>query len=146
LAGYIQPETFLTPAGLEMLTTSGAAALLPYPDVKLVHFVRDFEEGTPALPRRTFGTRPRSGGLWVRLAFKDGAMLEAVMSADLLQNEVYGFYLNPPEAAHRVFVPRASLRQLLVLGVSGTRATTRRTKEKPGQFELFGSGDAQTPR
>jgi hypothetical protein len=141
MAGYIQPDSFLTPTGLEMLTLSGAAALLPYAEVKLVHFVREFEDRAPSFARRTFGTRPRTGGLWVRLAFRDGAILEAVMTADLLQNELYGFYVNPPEATQRVFVPRAALRELLVLGVSGSRTAARRGKEKPGQFELFDNGD-----
>ena len=69
MSGYIQPESFLTGAGLEMLTVSGAAAVLPYSEIKLVHFVREFEDRPPAIARRTFGTRPRAGGLWVRLRF-----------------------------------------------------------------------------
>lgn len=145
LAGYIQPESFLVPEGLQMLTVTGAAALVPYGEIKLVHFVRDFEEQAPVLSRRAFGTRPRTGGIWVRLTFRDGTMLEAVMGADLLQNEAQGFYIHPPETAHRVLVPRAALRQLLVLGVSGGRSAGKRDKEKQGQFELFGSGDGSNP-
>ena len=69
---------------------------MPYPEIKSIAFVRDFETAT-GRSARTFHTRPKMDGLWVRLQFRDGDGLEGVMPNNLLQVEHYGFRVMPPD-------------------------------------------------
>src|SRR5437588_10885060 len=73
---------FVTEGKLEMLNTAGNVISMDLKDVKGVYFVRDFTD-SDGLGRKTFATRPRSEGLWVRLKFRDNDELEATMANDL---------------------------------------------------------------
>ena len=121
LAGYVNPISFLQPAGVELLFPDGNIQTVPYPDIKSIAFVREFDHGGG--DRSTFQTRPKMEGLWVRLQFRDGDVLEGVMPNNLLQIEHYGFSIVPPDSTtnqQRIFVPRGSLRAVEVLGVVGS--------------------------
>jgi hypothetical protein len=135
VSGFVNPSAWLTGSGLELLTTSGAVTVLPYRDVKAVFFVREF---TDPPGRRSFASRPRTGGLWLRLSFRDGDVLEGVMPNNLLQMEPEGLHILPPDSAQRVFVPRAALSAIQVLGVVGSplRAGRRKPPSKD-QIRLF---------
>ena len=145
LPGYINPVSFLQPAGIEMLSAQGNIVTVPYADIKTISFVRDFQViENPAEPgRRVFQTRPKMDGLWVRLAFRDGDLMEGVLPNNLLQLEHYGFTVIPPDSygnRQRVFVPRAALKSVAVLGVVGSPLTRRKpkapaAKEQIGLFE-----------
>ena len=143
LAGYINPFSFLQPAGIEMLSAQGNIVTVPYGDIKTISFVRDFQAEAAADPgRRVFQTRPKMDGLWVRLAFRDGDLMEGVLPNNLMQLEHYGFTVIPPDSygnRQRVFVPRAALRSVEVLGVVGSPLTRRKpkaaSKEQIGLFE-----------
>ena len=142
--GFVVYQTFLTATGVEILTPSANAAIVPFGEVKAVHFVRDFESGTIAGEQRTFVTRPKSAGLWVRLVFRDGDVLEGLLPNDLLQVEPQGYTVTPPDRAgnsQRVFVPRQALKELLVLGVIGSPLHEPKAKkparEQKDQFGLF---------
>jgi hypothetical protein len=143
LSGYINPISFLQPAGVEVLSAQGNIATLPYAEVKTVAFVRDFDgmEGAPSgSSRRVFLTRPKMEGLWVRLLFRDEDVREGVMPNNLMQLERYGFMVIPPDSSNkqRVFIPRAALRSVEVLGVVGSPLTKRRAKAAPKeQIRLF---------
>ncbi len=145
LSGYLNPISFLQPAGIEMLSAQGNMITLPYAEIKTVSFVRDFEAENAAEPaRRTFLTRPKMDGLWVRLAFRDGDVMEGVLPNNLLQLEHYGFTVIPPDSygnRQRVFIPRAALRSVEVLGVVGSPLTKRKAKAAPKeQIGLFEEG------
>ena len=121
--GYVVYQTFATAAGVEILTPSATAATYPLAEVKAVHFVKEFEDGTIGPDQRAFVTRPKSAGLWVRLVFRDGDQLEGLLPNDLTQIEALGYTITPPDRAgnsQRVFVPREALRELRVLGVVGS--------------------------
>ena len=82
LPGYVNPQTYLQDSGLELLTPEGTVSLLPYSDLKLVCFVRDFMQGEP---RRELRRRPhertrarRLGDLVRRGAETEGGVVEAV--------------------------------------------------------------------
>ena len=143
LAGYINPFSFLQPAGIEMLSAQGNIVTVPYGDIKTISFVRDFQAEAAADPgRRVFQTRPKMDGLWVRLAFRDGDLMEGVLPNNLMQLEHYGFTVIPPDSygnRQRVFVPRAALKSVEVLGVVGSPLTRRKpkaaSKEQIGLFE-----------
>lgn len=135
--GFINPQSFLQDGGIELLSASGAVVVLPYPEVKAVCFVRDFESGPVWREHRAFPNRPKTEGLWLRLHFRDGDTLEGVIANNLMGLETQGFSVAPPDAGvqiQRVFVPRAALTLVQVLGVVGS-PLRRPAKPKPGEKE-----------
>jgi hypothetical protein len=141
LAGYLNPVTFLQPKGVELLSAEGEVAILPYQEVRSVSFVREFD-----LPqdeeRQVFLTRPKMAGLWVSLRFRDGEVLEGILPNNLLQIDAHGFVVVPPDPygnRQRVFVPRAALLGVEVLGVVGSPLKKRKAKaesaQQPGLFD-----------
>ena len=131
LAGYVNPATFLQPEGVELLSSDGQVALIPFPEVKSVSFVREFEPEDLS-ERQVFQTRPKTAGLWIRIRFRDGDVMEGILPNNLLQVEPQGFSTVPPDAygnRQRVFVPRAALLGVEVLGVIAS--PLKKTKAKP---------------
>jgi hypothetical protein len=117
--GYVAP-TYIVDGRLELLNTEGKLVQLDLADVKEVYFVRDFAE-PDTLARKTFTTRPRVEGLWVRLKFRDNDVLEGMMANNLAESSE-GFLLNPPDTrsnTQRIFVPHSALSELRVLAVIG---------------------------
>ena len=126
--GYVASSSFIVEGKLEMLNTAGQVVGIDLKDIKGVYFVRDFNE-TDLLARKTFTTRPRSAGLWVRLRFKDNEILEGTMPVDLTQSPVEGYLINPPDLrsnTQRIFVPRVALASFTVLAVVGSEKRKRR--------------------
>ena len=123
------------------MTAEGQIVQVPYTEIKTVSFVRDFDAPTEA-ERPVFLNRPKMEGLWVRFTFHDGEVMEGVMSNNLLPVEPYGFSVIPPHpysAQQRVFLPRAALRTVEVLGVVGSPLKRRKEKVAPeAQIGLFG--------
>ena len=140
LAGYINPTSYLQPGGVDLLSAQGNVSTVPYEDIKTISFVRDFE-GSGETGRRVFITRPKMEGLWVSLQFRDGDVLEGIMPNNLLQLEPYGFTVIPPDPysnQQRVFIPRAAVRSVEVLGVVGSPLKKRKAKAVPKeQIGLF---------
>lgn len=128
LLGFVNQSTCLGETGIELLTLSGTVAVVPYSEIKIVHYVRDFGTGDPSGGRRAFLSRPKLDGVWVRFTFRDRDTLEGVMPNNLLQLEAAGFHCIPPHGAQRVFIPRAALTGVQVLGVVGSPLRTRRKK------------------
>jgi hypothetical protein len=142
VSGFVNPQTYLQPTGVELLTPTGNVALVAYEDIKGVCFVKDFDAADPATERKVFTTRPKIDGLWVRMKLRDGEIMDGILSNNLLQIEATGFTIIPPDPYsnnQRVFVPRAALTQLNVLGVVGSPLTRRKGKAAPSrdQIELF---------
>ena len=141
--GYVSPQTFQRPDGVEILTRSAQVALVPYPQIRAVYFVREFQGPPDGEEKRVFQSRPKLDGLWVRLTFHDGEIFEGVIANDLLQLGDHGVTFSPPDAnsnTQRVFVPKQSLQSLKVMGVIGSPVHRRRARaKKPGvdQIELF---------
>ena len=140
LNGFVNPFSYLQPTAIELLRPEGSLALVPYAEVKSVCFVRDFEG--PPETGRVFLTRPKLPGLWVRLVFRDGDVLDGILPNDLLSWEIAGYTVIPPEPDsnnQRVFVPREALKSIQVLGVVGSPLRTKRKKAAAGddQPSLF---------
>ena len=100
LSGFVSPQNYLLPEGLELLSQDGAVNIVPYAEVKLVCFVRDFQQGEPRKELRLFTTRPKMEGLWIRMRFRDGDAMDGLLSNNLLQLEPYGFSVIPPDPGH----------------------------------------------
>jgi hypothetical protein len=143
LSGFVNPLTYLGASGVELLSLSGTVSTIPYAEIKRVHFVRDFEPSGKTGERSVFQTRPKLNGLWVRLLFKDGEVLEGVLPNNLLQLEPQGFTIVPPDYSYnnqRLFIPRCALSEVQVLGVVGSPLRRPRGKGKVSkdQIDLFG--------
>ena len=141
LVGYINTVSYLQPTGVELLSADGNVASIPYYDIKSISFVRDFGEAGEA-DRQVFNTRPKMEGLWVSFRFRNGEVMEGVMTNNLLQVEHYGFMVIPPDPygnSQRVFIPRVSLQAVEVLGVVGS--PLRKRKAKPAAKEQIGLFD-----
>jgi hypothetical protein len=140
LAGYVNPGSYLQPAGVDLLSALGNVSTVPYEEIKTLSFVRDFE-GAGEAGRRVFNTRPKMEGLWVSLQFRDGEVMEGIMPNNLLQLEPYGFTVIPPDPYsnhQRVFIPRAAVESVEVLGVVGSPLKKRKAKAVPKeQIGLF---------
>ena len=141
LAGYVNPTSFQQPEGVELLSDQGHASIIPYPEIKLLAFVREFQ-GTAQPERQVFQTRPKMAGLWVNLRFRDGGVLEGIIPNNLMLLESSGCTVIPPDSfgnQQRVWVPRGSLVALEVLGVVGSplkkRKPTPAPKEQIGLFD-----------
>jgi hypothetical protein len=126
--GHVAPANFVRDGKLELLNTSGNVVAIDLKDIKAVYFVREFSD-SEALSRKTFTSRPRTEGLWIKLKFKDNEVLEGMMPNDLSLTTAEGFLINPPDLRsniQRIFVPRSALESMTVLAVIG--ATHRRRK------------------
>jgi hypothetical protein len=141
LSGFVNPQNYLLPEGLELLSQGGAVNVVPYAEVKLVCFVRDFQQGEPRKELRLFTTRPKMEGLWIRMRFRDGDAMDGLLSNNLLLMEPYGFSVIPPDPGfqnQRVFIPKAAVTGVQVLGVIGSPLRIRKTKPTPKeQIDLF---------
>ena len=128
IQGYVAPASFVVGGKLELLNTAGKVVLIDLQDTKGVYFVREFTESEP-FARKTFATRPRTEGLWVRLKFRDNEVMEGLMANDLTQLAAEGFLIAPPDSrgnTQRIFVPRSALLELTVLAVIGGPQARRR--------------------
>jgi hypothetical protein len=107
-------------------------------DVRAVYFVREFT-GKFEPERKSFLSRPKLDGLWVRLKFRDGELLEGVVPNDLLALFDTGVQITPPDLngeAVRIYVPRSALAEMTVLGVIGIarRKAAAAPAVQPGLF------------
>ena len=141
--GYVAPQTYLRPEGAEVLDRSAQALVVPYQEIKAVYFVREFDGDPISRQKSVFTSRPKKDGLWVRLSFRDGEVLEGILANNLLLVPDQGMTITPPDPnanAQRVFVLREALSEVTVLGVIGAAARRgRRKAAEPSkdQIELF---------
>ena len=129
LTGFVNNFSYLQPQGLELLRQDGSLTVLPYAEIRSVAFVKDFD-GEPE-PSRVFLNRPKLEGLWVRMVFRDGEVMDGILPNNLLSWEAAGLTVTPPEPDsnnQKVFVPREALRSVQVLGVVGSPLRPKRKK------------------
>lgn len=152
LPGYLSHGSFVRDRTVDLLDLSGRIIPLLINDIKMISYVRDFNLSDSVNPerltRRTFLARPRAEGLWLRLTFRSGDLLEGLTSTDcsLLDGLVddAGLFLTPPDTrsnTQRIYVPRTAIAELQLLAVI---TTPSRRQPLPGksskenlQDELF---------
>ncbi len=130
--GYLNPATLGRADEIDLLTLDGEQKSVHLADVKSVYFVREFKD--PFEPeRKTFLSRPKLDGLWVRLRFRDEDAMEGIVSNNLLDLLDTGVRLTPPDLHGNVlhmFIPRTALSEMKVLGVVGVaRRSPRATRD-----------------
>jgi hypothetical protein len=150
LPGYLPQSAFVRHNSIDLLDLSGHLISLSLNDIKTISYVRDFNLSDPVNPerlaRRSFLARPRTEGLWLRLTFRSGDLLEGLASIDrtLLDAmaEDDGLFLTPPDTrsnTQRLYVPRAALAEIQLLAVITTpsRRQPRTAPTEAIQDELF---------
>jgi hypothetical protein len=140
--GYLSPATLGQTDAVDLLTLDGEHQAIELKHVKCVYFVREFKDAFE-LERKTFLSRPKLDGLWVRLRFRDEDTMEGIVSNNLLDLLDSGVQLTPPDLhgnVLRMFIPRAALAEMKVLGVVGVarRATRAVAATAETQSKLFG--------
>jgi hypothetical protein len=130
--GYLNPAMLGREETIDLLTLDGEHRAIPLVEIKSVYFVREFND--PFEPeRKTFLSRPKLDGLWVRLRFRDEDVMEGIVANNLLDLLDTGVQLTPPDLhgnVLRMFIPRSALLEMKVLGVVGVaRRSPRATRE-----------------
>lgn len=143
--GYLNPQTLGSGEGVELLTRDGEHKMVPMRDVKAVYFVKEFTD--PFEPdRKTFLSRPKLDGLWVKLRFRDNDEMEGLVPNNLMELLDKGIRLTPPDLHGNtmwVFIPQSALTEMKVLGVVGVarrapREKTAAARAAEAQPKLFG--------
>jgi len=153
LPGYLPLTAFVRNRTIDLLDLGGRVISLAINDIKHICYVRDFNLQDTSNPerllRRTFLSKPRTEGLWLRVTFRSGDLLEGLapiditLSDDLIQDT--GLHLTPPDTrsnAQRIFIPRTSITELQLLAVITTpsRRKTLPASSVPSlQEDLFDS-------
>ena len=145
LRGYVNSGTLGRSETIDLLSMDGEHQPINLKEVKSVYFVREFTEAFEP-ERKTFLSRPKLDGLWVRLRFRDEDSMEGIVSNNLLDLLDTGVQMTPPDLhgnVLRMFIPRSALAEMKVLGVVGvTRRTPRATRDLravvEAQSKLFG--------
>ncbi len=135
--GYVG-AAFISDGKLELMNTAGNVVAIELHEVKGVYFVREFGD-SETLTRKTFTSRPRVEGLWVRLRFRDNEIIEGMMPNDLLHEGSEGFSIIPPDTrsnTQRIFVPRAALAEMTVIGVIGDKKSGRRGRRPEDTLQV----------
>jgi hypothetical protein len=131
LPGYLPLAGFTRNRIIDLLDLEGRVISLSINDIKYICYVRDYNLNDTSNPerltRRTFLAKPRTEGLWLRLTFRSGDLLEGLAPIDItladdLINDT-GLQLTPPDVrsnTQRIFVPRTSITDLQLLAVITT--------------------------
>jgi hypothetical protein len=131
LPGYLPASSFVHSNSVDLLDLTGRIIPLSINDIKTISYVRDFNLSDTVNPerltRRTFLARPRTEGLWLRMTFRTGDVLEGLAATDvsLLDGliEDGGVFFAPPDTrsnTQRMFVPRVALTELVLVAVITT--------------------------
>jgi hypothetical protein len=137
--GYVNGGSLGRSDIIDLLTPEGEHLEIAAQDVKAVYFVREFQEGFQS-ERKVFLSRPKLDGLWVRVSFTDEDVMEGIVANDLVELLDSGVQLTPPDIHGnnlRIFIPRASIAEVKVLGVVGAARQTRKATAVPAQPTLF---------
>ena len=139
LRGYLNPARLGQADPLDLLTPDGEHQELPLAKIRSIYFVRDFNDDFEP-ERKAFLSRPKLDGLWLRLRFLDGDSLEGVIPNDLLTVMDNGLQITPPDLnsnTDRIFIPRAALSEVTVLGVVGIARRKPASAAAAAQPRLF---------
>ena len=141
IRGYLNPSQLGQGPAVDLLTQAGEHREIQLEGVRSIYFVRDFTDDFEP-ERKTFFSRPKLDGLWVRLKFRDNETLEGVVPNNLLDLLDRGVQITPPDLngpSMRIFIPRSALTELTVLGVVGMQRRTQPKAVAAGQSKLFES-------
>ena len=134
----VSPSDYLRDSYLEIITAGGSFQKIAYSEVKAVCFAREPERADLFTEENVFERRPKLAGLWTRFAFRDGSVLEGVLSHNLLDWPAQGYVITPPRAGSSrqlVFIPKQALVETQLRGVVGLPPAQKRRGEKDRRDE-----------
>ncbi len=149
IKGYVDPNAFLRAGSVEVMDLEGRLAKVGLEEIKGIYFVRDFDGSPERSERKTFLSRPKLSGLWIRMTFKDSEVLDGLISQNLLEHDPEGYLVTPPDVYSnnlKVYVPRSALGAVEVLGVisngarrnfSAVNRARRTSTHASRQIDLF---------
>jgi hypothetical protein len=144
-SGYLPATGFVDEGKVSLLEPAGKVITLELRDIKWICFVRDFQSGDASDPerlvRRSFTSRPRGEGLWLRLQLVDDEIsLEGLASNNLTLLSSCGIFITPPDTrsnTQRIFIPHSSLQSMEILAVIGTAPRRKAAVSSEAQADLF---------
>lgn len=141
IKGYLNPAGLGESPTTDILTPDGEHRSVEMKSVRTIYFVRELQDAFQ-LERKTFLSRPKLDGLWVRLRFADEDVIEGLITNDLIDLLDSGIQLTPPDLhgnTVRLFIPRTAIDEMKVLGVVGVarRSTPDSRPSTSTQTKLF---------
>jgi hypothetical protein len=126
LRGYLSPEeeVALQTNAVEPFVVRGVGGHsqeVKPSEIKAIFFVKSFEGSSNYSEFKVFTNRPNGRGVWIRVHFRDGEVMEGVTPNSLSTYFNPVFYLTPPDPASNnqtVLVSKRSLREMQVLGLA----------------------------
>jgi hypothetical protein len=138
LGGFVDSASPFNSTQVQFLNREGVVQNIPIEQVKLICFVRDWIDG-PAWSRNQYTVRPRQQGLWIRIRFRDGELLEATMPNSVAALDPVALTISPPETAggvQRVLIPRQAIESFEILGVVGS-PLKKPVQKSQNQLSMF---------
>jgi hypothetical protein len=143
--GYLAQDGFVEKDGVDLLDSNGKVLRIILNEIKTIATVKDFnledEIDPERVGRKSFLGRPRSEGLWLKVEFRDGDLLEGMAYFDVVLMDTFmvdrGFRMVPPDArsnTQSLFVPRSAVTKVEVLGYVGAPGK-KKAKPMPGGVE-----------
>lgn len=89
--------------------------------IKAIFFVKTFEGSRRYSEFKVFTHQPNGKGVWVRVQFEDGEMMEGIAPNSLDTYTGHVFSLTPPDPKsnnERVLVSKQCLKQMQILGLA----------------------------
>jgi len=126
LRGYLSPEEESelqrnTPASFPVETAEGERAEVCSSDIKAIFFVKKFEGAPDYSEFKVFIAQPNGRGVWIRVHFQDGEVMEGVAANKLDTYLKPVFSMIPPDPASNnqtVLVSKSSLAEMQILGLA----------------------------
>jgi len=109
------------PDSLAVKDSDGKPVKVVASDIKAIFFVKSFDGNPDYAEFKVFSTRPSGKGVWVRVHFKDGEVIEGVAPNCFETYSKAVFYITPPDPESNnqgVLVSKHYLKEMQVLGVA----------------------------
>lgn len=126
LRGYIPAEDAIPPqtdvsGALAVRRTDGEQEYVEIGKIKAIFFVKSFEGSRRYSEFKVFTHQPNGRGVWVRVQFDDGEVMEGIAPNSLETYTRPVFSLTPPDPRsnnERVLVSKQCIKQMQILGLA----------------------------
>ena len=152
LEGFSGQNRFNSDELIELISLEGKLQQYIYSEVKAVCFTAESGPATLFSEHSIYNRRPKLPGLWTRFYFRDGDVLDGLLSHNLVEWPEAGFSITPPRPGslrQRVFIPRAAILGTELRGIIGKSAPTAtsrssaKNKATEEQLAMFDPGETE---
>ena len=141
LEGFSGNSRFSSAEELQLISLEGKLQQYTHQEVKALCFITESGPANLFSEHTLYGRRPKLPGLWTRFYFRDGDVLDGLLSHNLAEWPEAGFMAVPPRSGstrQRVFLPREALLGTELLGIIGKPARAQNLKPE-GRAEISGN-------